>query len=466
MTFRVERDYLGEKKVPLAAYYGIHTQRAKESFNIIGHPLPLQIIYALAEVKIAAAHANIELNLLEQKKGNAIIKAAKEILIGNYDKEFVVDAFQAGAGTPTHMNVNEVIANIAIELLGESKGNYSIVHPNDDVNMGQSSNNVFPTAIKIATYKQLELLLHSLISLRNNLMKKSEEFKSILKSSRTHLQDAVPITLGQEFHAYATSIKENILRIKALYRNLKILNIGKNAVGTGINTYPDFTKKILKHLQKINNIQWEEAKDTIYFTQNITLFLETSSTLRMLAVDLLKQANDLMLLSSGPNTGLREINLPPVEPGSSIMPGKVNPSIVEMLSMVCFQVIGNDHAISLCTQRGHLDMNVMTPLIAKNLIESTSILIKSIETFTDKCVKKITANDNICKYYFEHSAGLATLLNPYIGYDKASEVVQESLKTGESIFEVISKKKLLKKEELDRILDYRKVTQPNLTKEK
>lgn len=453
MAFRIEKDALGKKKVPKQVLYGIHTQRAKENFQISGKTLPLDIFYAIAEIKIAAANANHQLKLLNNKKKTAIVKAANEILKSKHDKEFVIDAFQAGAGTPTHMNVNEVIANRAIQILRGQKGNYKIIHPNDDVNMGQSTNNVFPTAIKIVVAKKTQNLIPILTELKISFKRKSKEFKFIKKSGRTHLQDAVPITLGKEFNAYATTIEKNITRINQNIKYLLELNIGKNAIGTGVNTSPRFSKLVIQNLIKSEKIAWKQAKDSIYATQNITDFLQFSQALKALAVDLNKIANDLRLLSSGPRTGLTEIKLPAVEPGSSIMPGKINPSIAEMLNMVCFQVIGNTETISEAVQAGQLELNVMTPVIAKNLIESLDILTTSIKTFDNLCVKGIKANKEVCKYYFEHSTGLATLLNPIIGYDKAAEIVNESLKTGKTITELVLEKKLMNKKDLDKLLN-------------
>lgn len=464
MSFRIEKDPLGKKKVPKDALYGIHTQRAKENFQISGNTLSLDIFHSIAEIKIAAAQANMKLGLLDKKKGQAIVKAGEAVLTGKYDKEFVIDAYQAGEGTPTHMNVNEVIANLAIGLLKNKKGNYKIINPYDHVNMGQSTNNVVPSALKISSVKNLSKLNLILDELEDVLIMKGNEFKSVLKSGRTHLQDAVPITLGQEFHAYGISIQKNIQRIERIIDELKELNVGKNAVGTGINTHPDFTKKILKNLSKINKINWRESQEPIFSTQNISIFLEASDILKILAIDLNKIANDLRLLSSGPNTGLREINLPAVEPGSSIMPGKVNPSIAEMLSMVCYQVMGNDETVNLASQASQLELNVMIPVIAKNLLDSIDLLSNAVDTFTKKCVKGIKANEDVCLFYYEHSSGLATLLNPYIGYEKAAEVVQESLKTGDTISNILIKNRLITKDELERILDYRNVTKPNLKK--
>lgn len=451
MGFRVEKDVLGKKKVPKGVFYGIHTQRAKENFKISGNTLPLDLFYAIAEIKIAAAFANKELKLLESKKCNAIVKAAREVFKGKYDKDFVIDSFQAGSGTPTHMNVNEVIANRANLILGGRKGNYNLVHPNDHVNMGQSTNNVFPSAIKIVSIRKLENLIIVLGDLQKSLFRLGKNFKSIKKSGRTHLQGAVPITLGEEFKAYAVSIKKNIPWIKNSIEELKVLNVGKNAIGTGVNTPKNFTRLILKYLRKSNKINWKVSKYPIYSTQNVTVFLETSQVLKLLAINLIKISNDLILLTSGPRTGLSEIELPAVEPGSSIMPGKINPSMAEMLNMVCFQVIGNNEAISLASQAGQLELNVMTPLIAKNLFESIEILTNGVNAFTKKCVKGIVAKEKVCEYYYEHSAGLATLLNPYIGYDKAAKVMKDSLRTGKSIREIVLERKLLTKKDVNKI---------------
>lgn len=462
MNYRTEHDPLGEKKVPASALYGIHTQRASENFHISGQTLPLAVFDAIAELKIAAAQANCELGFLEQKKTEAIATAGKEILQGKHDQNFVIDAFQAGAGTPTNMNVNEVMANRALELLGKQRGEYLTIHPNDDVNKGQSTNNVVPSAVKMVCYRQSQTLIAALQQLQIAFSKKAEELKSILKTGRTHLQDAVPITLGQEFNAYATTIEKDVVRIKQTFPALLELNIGKNAIGTGINTAPEFSPVIIKHLNKLTGVSWKTCKDPIYATQNHSCFLELSSALRMLAVDVNKVANDLKLLSSGPHTGLDEITLPAVEPGSSIMPGKVNPSIPEMMNMVCYQVIGNDVCVSEAVQSGQLELNVMTPVVAKNLVESITILTNGAATFNNLCIKGITANKKRCQQYFEQSAGLATFLNPMIGYEKAAEVVKESIKSRKTIRQVIIEKRILSKKEVDELLDYKKVTQPNL----
>jgi len=455
MSSRTEHDVLGKKKVPSDAFYGIHTQRSLENFPISGKTLPLELFYAITEIKIAAAQANYTLKLLTSQQKNAIVKAGQEVLKGELDEHFVVDAFQAGAGTATHMNVNEVLANKALTILNNKKGNYKKIHPNDHVNRGQSTNNVIPSALKIVAVKRLQNLLLVLQEFKKTLHKKSSEFKRVLKSGRTHLQDAVPITLGQEFKAYATGIEENIRRINAVLEQLQYMNIGKNAIGTGVNTSPRFTKLVLKELKKITKLSWKEAKDPIYATQNLRVFLETSHVLDELTIDVHKISQDLQLLSSGPTTGFHEINLPAVEPGSSIMPGKINPSMAEMMSMVCYQVMGNNSAIERATQAGQLELNVMTPVIAKNLIESLHILETGIEIFNKKCVKGIKANKEVCDFYFKHSLGRATLLTPYLGYDETAELVKESVKKNVPVYDLVLQKKLLDKKTLDKIFHQR-----------
>ncbi len=464
MRFRIEKDPLGKKKVPNEALYGIHTQRAKENFPISNVTLPKEFFHTIAELKIAYSKANAELGLLDQRKASYIIKASKEILQNKHDKHFIIDQFQAGMGTPTHMNVNEVIANRALVLMGYNKGRYHIIHPNDHVNMGQSTNNVVPSALKMLSRSRLTTLLQVLDALAYELSKKAKSFNTILKSGRTHLQDAVPISLGQEFHAYATAIKQHKKHLEANLPFLTELNLGGNAIGTGVNTTPDFAKRTLKHLKSASKIPWRLVKDPIFATQFHSGFIELSGDMNALAVDLVKIGNDLRLLTSGPRAGLHEINLPAVEPGSSIMPGKVNPSMPEMLTMVCFQVMGNDEAMQMAAQAGQLELNVMFPLIAKNTLENLALLTNAIEAFTKRCLTGITANKDVCAFYLEHSSGIATFLNPYIGYDKAAAVVEESLRTGLSIPEVVLKRKLLTKQQLKQILNVKRLTKPSLRK--
>jgi len=456
MTSRLEKDSMGELKVPKDSYYGIHTQRSINNFKISNLKFQSELIYSIAKLKIACAKANSELNLLEKKKSSAIQKACKEIIEGKLKDQFPLDIFQSGSGTSTHMNVNEVIANRANELLGKK------VHPNDDVNKGQSTNNVIPSAIRITTLILLTSLLENVRRLQKDLYNKGKEFYSILKSGRTHLQDAVPITLGQEFNAYSTAISKHILRLEETEKFLKVLGIGGNAVGTGLNTSPKFRELIIKHLNKETKMDFSATKDGIESTQFLTDIVALSSVLKNLAVDINKIANDLRLLSSGPKTGFNEINLPPVEPGSSIMPGKINPSICEAVNMACIKVIGNDSTLTLACTAGNLDLNTHIPLIGYTIVESMEIMSNSSRMFADKCIEGITANKRQCKYYVENSMALATALNPYLGYDKVASLVKESLKTGKTVKELVLKKKLMKKDKLEKILDPENLTQPNL----
>ena len=451
MSFRKEKDSLGEKLVSGKAYYGIQTLRAVENFPISGFHFPPEMIAAIAKIKIASARANIDLKKLDKKKGNAIIKASSEILEGKFDGHFPVDAFQAGAGTSSHMNLNEVIANRACEILGGKKGDYNLVHPNDHVNMGQSTNDVIPTAMRIAALSMTAKLLSEMKQLGDAFNKKGEEFKGIIKSGRTHLQDAVPMALGSEFKAYGENVKRWETRIRRASGSLEELGIGGSAVGSGINTHPKYRGKVVKHLAVITGLNLKPAKDLFEAMQSMAPFTEISGALKNFSLDLVRICNDLRLLSSGPRTGLSEIVLPAVQPGSSIMPGKVNPVIAEMTDMTAFQVIGNDLVISMAAQAGQLELNVMMPVIAFNLIFSLKILTGALSALRGKCVKGIKANKEICKRYAESSLGLATVLNPYIGYQAAAEVAKESYRTGKSIIDIIREKKLMKEEDVKKI---------------
>jgi aspartate ammonia-lyase len=443
---RAERDALGEKTVPDDAYYGIHTQRCRESLNFSSLRLQPELIKSMAHIKLACAKANTGLGLLDSKKSAAIIKACEEIIAGKHSDQFVIDVFQSGSGTNTHMNVNEVIANRASEILGRKKGS-KFVHPNDDVNMGQSTNDVFPSAIKVAVYPMLLGLVHKLKSFEAGLRKKAVQFEAVIKSARTHLQDAVPITLGQEFSAYAAAVKKDILRLDGCIYFLTVLAIGGNAVGTGINTHKDFRRLAIESLNDSVKLKFRQADDGVEAVQFLTDIADLSANLKLLSIDLSKIANDLRLLGSGPNTGLNEINITAVAPGSSIMPGKVNPTLLEAINMACYQVQGNDLTIANCCSAGQLELNTHMPVVAYNIIQSLEIMANSVNAF-ENVVNGITVNEDVCKKYSETSAGLATILNPYIGYDKAAEVVKESLKTGKSVKEIILKKKLLHKKEL------------------
>jgi len=461
MKFKVEQDLLGKKKIPSNAYYGIFTARALENFQVSNLRFDIELIKALAYVKVAAAKTNMRLKLLDKKKGNAIIKAANDVLKGKFDNEFNLDIFQAGAGTSTNMNINEVIAKRASEIL-KAKKNDDFVHPNDHVNLSQSSNDAFPSALRVACLKLLPKLINNLTSLQKSLYKKSKQFNKILKSGRTHLRDAVPITLGQEFHAYSVSIKDNIMNIKNALNSLSQINMGGTAIGTGFNTHPAYKSLVIKNLKQITKLNLSYKEDLIEATQNSRDFLEVSGLLRLLAVDLIRIANDIRLLSSGPGTGLNEIILPTVQPGSSIMPGKVNPSIAEALNMVCFHVVGNDLAILMACQAGQLELNVMTPVIAYNLLQSIGIMSNGANMFDKKCIRGIKSNKAACNYYLLHSLGIATALTPYLGYDKVAEMVEESLIRNKPVIDIVKEKNLLSKKQLRRIFNYRYLTSPNL----
>ncbi|MBE7415630.1 MAG: aspartate ammonia-lyase [Deltaproteobacteria bacterium] len=460
-TFRLERDSLGEREVPRGAYYGIQTLRASENFRISGLRPPRALIRATGIVKLAACRANSSLGLLEKRIAKAISEAADEVIDGRLDSEFIVDVFQAGAGTSHNMNANEVIANRAIEILGGKKGDYRLVHPNDHVNMGQSTNDTMPTALRIAAISESDRLIDALGGLEAALRAKSREFKDVIKSGRTHLQDAVPITLGQEFGSWASAVKSSIKRVERAREGLKRIGLGGTAVGTGINTHPGYRDAALRELSKAGGIKGlRKAEDPFEALSSSTDFSSFSGALRDAALDLIRIANDLRLLSSGPMTGLSEIMLPPVQPGSSIMPGKVNPVMAEMADMVGFQVIGADAAIAAATQAGQLELNVMLPVIGHNLLHSIDILSNACLAFSGRCVKGIKADSVRCRRYFEASAGLATALNTIIGYERAAEVVKESAKTGKSIKETALGKGVLTGPEWDRLFDPKRITRP------
>jgi len=453
MRMRIEEDSLGKKRLPADVYYGIQTQRARENFPISGRPLPHEMVIAMAQIKYAAAKAHMELKILPPKIAHPILKAAQEVIRGEHREHFVVDIYQAGAGTSFHMNVNEVIANRAIQLLRGRRGNYKLISPNDHVNKGQSTNDTIPTAIRLASIPLLRNLELSLKDLEASFHKKSLAFRSIVKSARTHLQDAVPIRLGRDFAAYERTIRKSRLRIEAARKDLYELNLGGSAAGTGLNTHPQYRKKAIRTLRQLTSFPVKEAEDLVEIMQNMADFLNASSSLRLLAVDLTKIANDLRLLSSGPQTGLGEIELPAVQPGSSIMPGKVNPVICEMTNMVAFQVIGNDTAVMMASQAGQMELNVMMPLIAYNLIESTKILTQCTTVLTKRCIDGIRANREQCRAYAEKTVSLATALNPHIGYLKAAKIVKEAVRTRRAIREVAEELSGLSSSEVRKILD-------------
>jgi fumarate hydratase class II len=456
---RREKDSLGELRLPEDVYYGIQTLRAFRNFRISGLRFQRSFIRAQGVVKLAASRANLSLGLLDRRRALAIGKAAAEVIRGKHDSHFIVDVYQAGAGTSQNMNVNEVISNRAIEILGGRKGDYSVVHPNDHVNMAQSTNDTIPSAMYISVLGALhDDLFPSLISLHRCLADKSGDFDSIVKSARTHLQDAVPIRLGQEFSGYAEAVRNDIQRVQDASGSLLNLPIGGNAVGTGINAHPRFRRLVLQEIRKLTGKKFRSAVNPFESIQNTNPALEVSASMRGLAVTLTKIANDIRLLSSGPRTGFAEVKLPAVQPGSSIMPGKVNPVMAEMLNMVCFQVLGNDTVITYASQASQLELNVMMPLIAFNLLFSIDILSNGIDSFTRKCLKGIKANRDVCGFYADASLAVATALNPVIGYAAAAEVSKEAFRTGKSVKQVVIEKGILKKAEADRLLDPRRLT--------
>jgi fumarate hydratase class II/aspartate ammonia-lyase len=411
-------------------------------------------------VKRAAAKVNNELGCLVNEKCEAIVNAADRIVRGEFQDQFVVDVYQAGAGTSYNMNVNEVIANIAIESLGGEKGNYSIVHPNDHVNFGQSTNDVFPTAMRISALFLLAELFPVLDELVSALNEKAEEFDNVIKSGRTHLQDAAPIRFGQEFSGYTEAVSKSEVNIKKASDALKELGIGGTAVGTGLNTHPNYTKRIIKELQKITHLDVRGASNYFEAMQSNAPITEVSGALKVLAIELIRIANDLRLLSSGPKTGLAEITLPAVQPGSSIMPGKVNPVMAEMLNMVCFSIIGNDITITMASQAGQFELNVMMPVMQYKLLDSVSILTNALKVFTNKCIKGIMVNVDRCYQYATNSTAIVTALNPYIGYSKAADIAKKSLLTGKSIKEIILENGLMSEEKLNEILSPMSMTKP------
>jgi len=457
---RTEKDSLGTREIAGDRYYGIQTNRAIENYPISGMRAHATLIRAFGMVKEAAAEANRELALIDSKVANAIIQAGQEVQQGKWDGEFVVDVFQAGAGVSFHMNTNEVIANRAIEILGGELGDYSKVHPNDHVNYGQSTNDVFPTGMRLATLLELENLYPVLDSLISTLEKKGKEFHGVLKSGRTHMQDAVPMRLGQEFMAYAGAIRRAQGAIRSDSEMLRELGLGGSAVGTGINTHPDYREQAIKNLARISGQKLVPADDMRYAMQSNLAMASVSSAMRNLALEVIRISNDLRLLSSGPNTGFAEINLPALQPGSSIMPGKINPVIPELAAMVSFQVVGNDVAVAMAVQAGQLELNVMMPTMAYNVLQSITILTNMLRQLTDKCVAGITANENRCHFYVQATVSLATALNPYIGYAKAAEIAKEAVATGRSIIEIAREKKLLSEKEINEILDPGRMTEP------
>jgi fumarate hydratase, class II len=455
----MEKDPLGELAVPSDALYGVQTLRAVQNFPISGlKPLPA-FVDSVVRIKRAAAITHKETGRLEARLADAIISAADEILNGQHRDQFVVDPYQAGAGTSHNMNVNEVLANRANELLGGKRGEYKPVHPNDHVNMAQSTNDVIPTAIRLGSVTELPKLESAFSNLIGALEQKGREFDGVMKSGRTHLQDAMPIRLGQEFAAYAGSLRRSLQRVGEAANYLRDLGIGGSAVGTGVNVEPEYPAIMVRELAKSAGVEVREGKDRVQLMQSMADAAAFSAQLKVLALDLSKIASDLRLLASGPRTGLDEIRLPAVQPGSSIMPGKINPSIPEMVNQVCFQVIGNDACVSISAEHGQLELNVMMPVIAHNIFLSMRILTNTANTLADRCIKGIEANAAQCAYWVERSAALATALAPQIGYARAAEISKQSVKENVLIRDLVRREHVLPDAEIDEVLDLRKMTE-------
>ena len=463
MEMRIEKDLLGEKEVPEGAYYGIHTVRAVENFPISGLKIHPELIKALAMVKKAAVITNMELGYLDKDRGQAIKQAAEEVARGQFLDQFIVDAIQGGAGTSTNMNMNEVLANRALEILGREKGDYDYIHPNNHVNMCQSTNDVYPTAIRVAAVNMLLPLNYGFANLQEALQIKEEEFAGVIKMGRTQLQDAVPITLGQEFSAYAQAISRDRWRLYKVEERLRQVNLGGTAVGTGLNAERKYIFMVNEKLREVTGLGLARAENMIDVTQNMDVFVEVSGLLKSASVNLCKIANDLRLLSSGPRAGLGEINLPERQAGSSIMPGKVNPVIPEAINQISFQIMSNDLAITLGASAGQLELNVMAPLIAHNLLQSLEILNNGVEIFRKKCILGITANKEKCQEYLEKSYGLVTALVPYIGYETASEIAKKAIHEDRNIREFALETGLFTPEELEIILQPQEATHPGIS---
>lgn len=459
MITRKEADSIGTMEVPMKAYYGVQTLRAKNNFHITGRPLHPEFIKNLVRIKKAAAYTNMTAHILDEKIGNAIVKACDEIIEGKLHSQFIVDAIQGGAGTSANMNANEVIANRAIEILGGEKGDYTIVHPNDHVNMAQSTNDVIPSAGKLTILALLPGLLEQLERLHKALRDKSIEFDDVVKMGRTQLQDAVPIRLGQSFEAYAAVIERDIRRIRSLDSEIKVLNIGATAVGTAINVNPVYLFHIIRNVNLVCGTDCSQAEDLFDATQNLDGFVHTSAALRVCAVNLSKICNDLRLLSSGPKAGLGEINLPPKQNGSSIMPGKINPVIPEVVSQVAYNVIGNDVTVTMAAEAGQLELNAFEPVIFYKIFESIDTLRGAVETLIDNCILGITANRERCRALVESSAALATALCPALGYKKSAEIAKKCNRTGIPVRQIVLEEGLLPEEELDRYLSLVDMTQ-------
>lgn len=459
---RIEKDFLGEREIPVHAYYGIQTLRAIENFPITGYTIHPELIRALGIVKKAAALANMEAGLLDSKIAEPIVQAAQEVIEGKLHDFFIVDPIQGGAGTSINMNANEVIANRALEIIGCQKGDYKTISPNSHVNMSQSTNDAFPTAIHLSVLTLLEKLLDTTAEMNKVFHQKAEQFAHVIKMGRTHLQDAVPVLLGQEFEAYSRVISRDIIRIGQSRQHLYEVNMGATAVGTGLNAEPAYIEAVVKHLSELSGFPIEGASHLVDATQNTDAYTEVSASLKVCMMNMSKIANDLRLMASGPRAGLGEIVLPARQPGSSIMPGKVNPVMAELINQVAFQVIGNDHTICLASEAGQLELNVMEPVLVFNLIQSISIMNNAFEVFTDKCLRDIEANEGEMMEDVNKSVGILTAVNPHIGYEMAANIAREAILTGASIRDLCLKYGVLTSEQLDVILDPIEMTHPGI----
>lgn len=461
--FRSEHDSIGNRNLPKDAYYGVQSLRAAENFHITGLTMHPELINSIAEIKKAAAITNLEIGLLDKQIADAIIKACDEIIAGEFHEEFIVDPIQGGAGTSLNMNANEVIANRAIEILGGNKGDYSLVNPNDHVNCGQSTNDVFPSAGKLAVLKLLIKAQIQLERLYRALIDKAQEFDDVLKMGRTQLQDAVPIRLGQEFRAYSEGIRRDIARLERVQDEMRSLNMGGTAVGTGINADEMYIKRIVPNLSLVSGLRLIQAYDLVDATQNLDGFVAVSGAVKTCAVNLSKMCNDLRLLSSGPRCGFGEINLPARQNGSSIMPGKVNPVIPEVVNQVAFNIMGNDLTITMAAESGQLELNAFEPIIFWNLTHAVEFLTYAVNTLTDNCIVGITANRERCQHLVDESVGTITALTPHIGYEPAANIAKEAIQTGMQVKELILKKGILDQETIEKILDPYAMTSPGIS---
>lgn len=462
MTFRLESDSIGSLQVPSDAYYGVQTLRAKNNFFITGYRLNPIFISSLAYVKKAAAICNMEAKTIQEDIAKAIIQAADEIIAGKFRDQFITDVIQGGAGTSMNMNMNEVIANRANELLGGALGTYDKVHPNDHVNFGQSTNDDVPTSGKLTIQFLLKDLVNNLEDLYSAFQSKATQYDHIIKMGRTHLQDAVPIRVGQEFRAFSAPIKRDIERLKSAMHELSFVNMGATAVGTGLNADVNYIQRVVEVLSEVTGFSFSQCEDLVDGTRNLDSFVYLSSILKTCAVNLSKTANDIRLMSSGPKAGIAELILPQEQPGSSIMPGKVNPVIPEVMNQVCFQIFGNDVTITKAAEAGQLELNVFEPVLFFNLFQSIQILTNGIRTFIDNCIAGIQVNEEDCKYWLTRSVGVVTALSPHIGYKVAAEIAKLSLKTGKPVYDLVLEQGLLEKEKLDVILNPFEMTKPGI----